>query len=167
MVSRKILLLLPALFFIQSVNAQLGKSDLGRGVNRLHDLLNERREKAGLPEFKNEKPLAEAALAHASYLIKAKDLTHDEKAARRRTPEERVKSSGGEFRLVTELLYEIESRERKLSRREMLSILPAAVEKWAAKEPGIFTAKYDYAGIALTYDSKRDVVFCVLLLARK
>lgn len=146
--------------------AQLKQSHLNDAVDELHNLLNERRKANDLPDLLNDPALGNAALSQAVYLIKSDDLTHDQKNSKKKTVYDRVKSEGGEFEVVFELLAEITSRESHMKRSELMDNLPAVITAWLVREPDLASEKYSHAGISVVHDTKRDLVFCVLVLAK-
>lgn len=161
------------LFFVFSfvvTNAQISVSDgvalriaLLKEVNTLRDSL-------GLERLEEDGHLQKAALDHSKYMVRYKELTHEERG-RGSTVMKRVKRAGGsDFEYVGENILYKEVKPFKLKKNEINSLAHSMYLQWRSSPPhyrNMINPQYSYGDIGLGLDSRTRRIYATQVFGSK
>lgn len=158
------------LFLSATLHAQLSSKQTAELRDLLFGKVNNYRVESGLQALKSDSYLQDAAEDHSKYMAKYDTLTHEEKGAMK-TPERRVKKSGGkDFEFVGENVLYREVENFKLNKKELESLAEEMFQQWKNSPPhnlNMLHSQYVFGDLGIYASTKSNRLYATQVFGSK
>lgn len=157
-------------FFGGSLKAQNDQNYNQLNV-RLAFYVNELRDSIGLKPLKSDSVLKLAATNHSEYMAKFKDLSHEEKFSKTKTPTKRVVLEGGtDFEIIGEnILYE-NIKKNPSSSKKIDELAKSMFLAWKNSPPhyaNMINSSYVFGDFGFAFDTKNEKIYATQLFGKR